>query len=128
MTEDVQRKKILVVDDDPGAVALISKALEEKGFLVLKGSNGKEALDIIKQHLPDLIIIDRMMPKMDGIKACAFLKADKRFYKIPVIMITASAEKSDQELSKEVGVEVFLNKPLDINDLESKVKTLIGWA
>lgn len=124
MTELV-KKKILVVDDDKLTIVLMTKILEEKGFEVLKAYDGQEGLALIKQKVPDLIIMDRMMPKMDGIKACALIKADRRFYKIPIIMITASAEKSDHDLSKQIGVDAFLNKPLNAVDIIAKVQTLL---
>ncbi len=126
--EDLLKHKILVVDDDAGTVAFLKKTLEEKGFKVFCAGNGREALAAVKADLPELMIIDRMMPKMDGIKTCAMIKVDKRFYKIPVIMITASAEASDKQLSEEVGVNAFLNKPLNINDLMAKVYELIERA
>jgi len=123
---EIIKKKVLVVDDDKGTVLLLTKILTEKGFEVLKAYDGQEALALIKQTIPDLIIIDRMMPKMDGIKACALMKADKRFYKIPIVMITASAEKSDQELSAKIGVDAFLNKLLNAADVVGKVEILIN--
>ena len=122
---DQPKKKILIVDDDPMIVALMVKTLQSMGFDVLKGSNGQEALAIVKETMPDLIILDQMMPKMDGIKACAFLKADKRFLHIPVIMFTASAEEADRALSKEMGANDYCNKPLNVTELKSKIDQLL---
>ena len=119
------KKKILVVDDDLMAVALMTKTLEGMGFEILKGYNGQEALAIVKQTMVDLIILDQMMPKMDGIKACALIKSDKRFCNIPVIMFTASAEEADKKLSQEVGANAFCNKPLNIAVLTQKIQELL---
>ena len=120
------KKKILMVDDDPMILALMVKTLQAMGFEVLKGSNGQEALAIVKQTLPDLIILDQMMPKMDGIKACAFLKTDRRFLHIPVIMFTASAEEADRKLSKEMGANDYCNKPLNVAELKEKIEKLLN--
>ncbi|MBF0522283.1 MAG: response regulator [Candidatus Omnitrophica bacterium] len=120
------KQKILVVDDDLGTVTLLASRLEAAGYIVLKGYNGQEALAVVKQEAPDLIILDRMMPKMDGLKTCALLKSDTRFLKTPVIMLTASAEKSDQDLSIEVGADAFINKPVNIPELIHKIQELIS--
>ena len=125
MVGEAAKKKILVVDDDTMAVTLMAKTLENMGFEVLKGFNGKEALAIIKQTPVDLIILDQMMPKMNGIKACALIKADKRFRQIPVIMFTASADEEDKKLSQEVGANAYCNKPLNLPVLTQKINELL---
>ena len=102
--------------------------LEKEGFEVLEAANGLEALAMVKKHMPSLIIMDRMMPKMDGLKACALIKSDRRFCSIPVIMLTSSAERSDRQLSAQVGADHFLNKPLNSAELMAKVQELIGGA
>jgi CheY-like chemotaxis protein len=76
--------------------------------------------------MPNLVVLDRMMPKMDGIKACALLKSDRRFCRLPIIMATASAEKADQEISREVGVDAYINKPLNMVELMEKVQLLVN--
>lgn len=126
MTEELAKKKILVVDDDPMIVTLMVKTLESMGYEVLKGFDGQEALAIVKTTIPDLIILDQMMPKMNGIKTCALLKADKRFLSIPVIMFTASAEESDRQLSKEMGADDYCNKPLNVPELKGKIEQLLN--
>ncbi|MBF0490472.1 MAG: response regulator [Candidatus Omnitrophica bacterium] len=125
MVEEVVKKKILVVDDDVMAVTLMSKTLENMGFEVVKAYNGQEALTLVKQHQLALIILDQMMPKMDGIKACALIKSDKRFRNIPIIMFTASAEDADKKLSEQVGANAFCNKPLNIAVLTQKIQELL---
>lgn len=125
MTDQTAKKKILVVDDDPMIVTLMVKTLESLGFEVLKGSNGMEALAIVKQTIPDLIILDQMMPKMDGIKTCALLKADKRYLNIPIIMFTASADEADRQLSRQMGANEYCNKPLNVAELKQKIEQLL---
>lgn len=125
MPEEI-KKKILIVDDDPMIVTLMVKTLQTMGYDVLKGSNGQEALAIVKETRPDLIILDQMMPKIDGIKACALLKADRRFLDIPIIMFTASAEESDRALSKQMGADDYCNKPLNVAELKQKIERLLN--
>jgi CheY-like chemotaxis protein len=125
MPPEAAKKKILVVDDDIKEVLLMSRTLEGMGFEVKKAGDGQEALDIIKQSSVDLIILDQMMPKMDGIKACALIKADKRYRHIPVIIFTASAEDSVKKISEQVGANAFCNKPLNIAVFTQKVRELL---
>lgn len=126
MSDEQVKKKILVVDDETGSLLLLKSCLEKAGFEVAQGTNGQEALALVKQNIPDLIVMDRMMPKMDGLKACALLKSDRRFCNIPVIMLTASAEKADQKLSEQVGINAFMNKPLNPAALVAKVQELLA--
>ena len=128
MADDTPKKKILVVDDELGILTLLKASLIKNGYDVMVGHNGLEALASVRQSLPDLIIIDRMMPKMDGLKASALLKADKRFCRIPIIMLTASAEAEDQKLSQEAGADAFLNKPVDITALLQKIQELLAFS
>ncbi len=125
MSEEALKKKILVVDDEAGSALLIKSGLTKQGFEVFQAGNGLEALLAVKQLMPDLVVMDLMMPKMDGMKACALLKLDKRFSKIPVVMLTASAEKADQKLSEQVGANAFLNKPVNMVELTQKVQELL---
>ena len=126
MSPETEKKKILIVDDEAGSLLILRSCLEKNGFEVTEGTNGQEALTLIKQSLPNLIIMDQMMPKMDGIKACALIKMDRRFNKIPLIMLTASADKADQKMSEQIGIDEFLNKPVNIEILMEKVRGLLS--
>ncbi|MBF0331032.1 MAG: response regulator [Candidatus Omnitrophica bacterium] len=125
MLDEIAKKKILIVDDSPEVLVILRVALEKLGFEVIEATNGFEALAMVKKHVPALVIMDRMMPKMDGLKACALIKSDRRFCKIPVIMLTASAENLDRTLSEEAGADDFLNKPLNSADLMKRVQELV---
>ncbi len=125
IADEVVKKRVLIVDDDLMVITLMSKTLENMGFEVFQGFNGQEALVVVKKTPMDLIILDQMMPKMDGIKACALIKADKRFRHIPVIMFTASADEKDKKLSEQVGANAYCNKPLDLLILTQKIKELL---
>jgi len=122
---EAAKKKVLVVDDDLMAVSLMSRAILNMGFEVFKAYNGLEALAAIKEELVDLIILDQMMPKMNGIKTCALIKIDSRYRHIPVIMFTASADESDRKISEQVGANAFCNKPLDVALLTQKIQELL---
>jgi len=126
MAEQPKKKVVLIVDDEQSFLTLLESRLLAAGYDVLKATNGMEAIAVVKQTAPDLIVMDWMMPKMDGVKACALLKADKRFRKIPLIMTTAVADKSELDLCSQVGADVSCNKPLDINELLHKVSELIN--
>lgn len=128
MPDDVIKKKILVVDDEAQSVLLIKATLVKQGFDVFSAGNGFEALAAVKEYQPDLVVMDRMMPKMDGMKACALIKTNKRFCMTPVIMLTASADKVDMKLSSEVGADAFLNKPVNTGELIQKVQELVARA
>jgi len=103
-------KKILIVDDEPQMVSMIELRLQAAGYTVITACDGQEGLETAKKEVPDLIILDVMMPKMDGYKVCGLLKADTRYNKIPIVMFTARAQEADKQLSQEVGADGYINK------------------
>ncbi len=119
-------KKILVVDDERVIVQMVGMRLKAHGYDVISASDGQEGLDVAKKEKPDLIILDVMMPKMDGYKVCGLLKMDSRFAKIPIIMFTARAQEKDRDMGKEVGANAYITKPFDPQLLVAKVKELLG--
>ena len=128
MPQNGEKKRILIIDDEEGLRVFLKSHLENYGFEVIEGANGLETMKLVKQSRADLIIMDCMMPKMDGIKASALLKSDSRYDNIPIIMLTASAEKSDRNLSEQVGVEAFMNKPVNVALLIDKIRELLAHA
>lgn len=121
-------KKILVVDDEPGIVELLESRLKATGYQVSIAFDGVEALDKAKKEKPDLIILDLMLPKMDGYKVCALLKRDARYAKIPIVMFTARAQEEDRRMGLEAGADGYLTKPFDPQVLLDKIEQLIGSA
>ena len=119
-------KRILVVDDEPDLIKVLTYRLEASGYEVLKALDGQEGLEIARQEKLDLILLDVMMPNMDGNKVCALLKFDKRYKNIPIIMLTARAEEEDRLTSLEIGADAFFNKPLNYEELLEKIKELIA--
>jgi CheY-like chemotaxis protein len=113
----VTAKKILVCDDDPAILKLLRVNLEIEGYDVLEAHHGEEAYEIAQAELPNLIILDIMMPRWDGYEACRHLKADETTKHIPVVFVSAKAQQSDIDFGRSLGVEEYLTKPFDPNDL-----------
>ena len=118
-------RKILVVDDEPDIVTVISKVFRDNGYEVITADDGQEALEKAKTEKPDLILLDLMLPIMDGYKVCGLLKNDTRYAKIPIILFTAKAQENDIKLGEEVGADAYITKPFESEILLSKIKELI---
>jgi len=118
-------KKILIVDDERDMVEALTVRLEKNGYGVISAYDGLDGLEKAKRERPDLIILDLMLPKMDGYRVCALLKKDSRYSMIPIIIFTAKAQVSDRELGIELGAEAYITKPFDAQILLTKIKELI---
>lgn len=118
-------KRILLVDDERDLVTTVTFRLEASGYEVIPAYDGQEGLEKAKKEKPDLIILDLMLPKMDGYKVCGLLKADARYNKIPIIMFTARAQETDIEMGKETGAEAYITKPFEPQVLLSKIEELL---
>jgi len=117
--------KVLIVDDEPDLVELISLRLEANNYQVISAFDGQEGLDKARSEKPDLIILDIMLPKIEGYKVCRMLKFDERYKQIPVILFTARAQASDLKLGKDVGADAYLTKPFEPDILLAKVSELL---
>ena len=117
--------KILIVDDEPDIVTVISKSLKDNGYEVITADNGQEALEKAKTEKPDLILLDLMLPRMDGYKVCGLLKNDTRYAKTPIILFTAKAQEKDKKLGEEVGADAYITKPFEPEILLVKIKELL---
>jgi DNA-binding response OmpR family regulator len=120
------KKKILLVDDEKDLVRSVSFRLEDAGYEVVVAWDGQEALDKAKKEAPDLIILDLMLPKMNGYKVCGLLKADSRYNRIPIIMFTARAQEADRRMSEEVGADAYVTKPFEPEILFAKIEELLA--
>ena len=118
-------KKILIIEDEKSLVEMLKMRFEREGYSVIASYDGKDGLDKAKKENPGLIILDLMLPVMDGYKICALLKKDSRYSKIPIIMFTAKAQDSDRELGMEMGADAYITKPFDAALLLAKIKELI---
>jgi DNA-binding response OmpR family regulator len=118
-------KKILVVDDEADLVETVRFPLEMEGFNVLVSYNGEDALNQARKEKPDLILLDLMLPKLDGYKVCRLLKFDEKYKHIPILMLTAKTQEKDKLLGKETGADEYITKPFDIDDLMKRVKAYL---
>jgi len=119
-------KRILVIDDEPELVKAIQIRLERAGYETLVAHDGMEGLDKARKEKPDLILLDLMLPKMDGYKVCALLKRDRNYAKIPVIMLTARTLERHQKQGIEVGADAYITKPFQYEMVLAKIKELLG--
>lgn len=118
--------KILVVDDEQDAVDLVAFNLKQAGFQVITASDGALALDKVHQHQPDLIILDVMMPELDGLEVCKLLRRDSATANIPIIMLTAKADEVDRVLGLELGADDYVTKPFSQRELVLRVRKLLA--
>ncbi len=118
-------KKILVVDDEVDLVETVRFPLEMEGFDVLVSYNGEDALNQARKENPDLIILDLMLPKLDGYKVCRLLKFDERYKHIPILMLTAKTQEKDKIIGKETGADEYITKPFEMDYLMEKVKAYL---
>ena len=119
-------KKILIVDDEVDLVETVRFPLEMEGFNVLVSYNGEDALNQARKEKPDLILLDLMLPKLDGYKVCRLLKFDERYKNIPILMLTAKTQEKDKALGMETGANEYITKPFDLDKLVDKVKVYLS--
>ncbi len=117
----MQNAKILVVDDEAYIVELVKFNLEKEGYQVIVAHDGLEALAVVKEELPDLIILDIMIPRMDGLEVCRLLKQDQAYKTIPIIMLTAKGEEFDTILGLEMGADDYIKKPFSPREMLARV-------
>ncbi|MEO7801313.1 MAG: response regulator [Ginsengibacter sp.] len=121
-------KKLLIVDDEPHIRMLIEQTLEEledEGVIFLKAENGEEALDIIKNENPDLVFLDVMMPKMNGMEVCRRVKKELAMDNIFIVLLTAKGQELDRLKGQEVGADVYMTKPFDPEVILEKAREVL---
>jgi DNA-binding response OmpR family regulator len=119
-------KTILIVDDEVDLVETVRFPLEMEGYRVLVSYNGEDALNQARKENPDLILLDLMLPKLDGYKVCRLLKFDDRYKHIPILMLTAKTQEKDKILGMETGANEYITKPFEMDDLLKKVKAYLN--
>lgn len=117
--------KVLVVDDEPDAVELVSFNLKTAGYEVVTADDGNEAIKRARQHCPDLILLDVMLPEVDGLEVCKLLRRDPITSGVPIIMLTAKAAEIDRVLGLELGADDYMTKPFSPRELVLRVKNLL---
>ncbi len=118
-------KRILICDDDPAILRVLEVNLEVEGYDVLLAHHGQEAYEVAVAEHPDLIILDIMMPRLDGYQTCEKLKSNDEVKDIPVVFLSAKAQQSDIDRGKAFGVADYLTKPFDPTDLLDVVERLL---
>jgi len=119
------KKKILCVDDDPINLDLLEAILSQKDYMILKAKGGVETLEMMNGHAVDLVLLDLMMPGIDGFEVCRIIKANPDMKHIPVVMVTAMGDKPSRLRGLEVGANDFLIKPVDSIELLIRVQNLL---
>jgi DNA-binding response OmpR family regulator len=118
-------KKIVVAEDDDAIAHMVSMALGDAGFLCLRASDGEEALNLVRLHTPDLLILDVMMPRMDGIEVARRIKGDVVLSKTPILMLTALAAVDNKLEGYAAGADAYMTKPFDLREFSAQAKALI---
>lgn len=118
-------KQVLVVDDDPKIVQLLRAYLEREGFTVLEAADGPDGLRLAREKRPDLVLLDRMLPGLDGLEVCRQLRAE---WPVPIIMLTARDEELDKLLGLEMGADDYITKPFSPREVVARVRAVLRRA
>jgi len=118
--------RILVVDDELDIVETLRYVLEASGHEVFEANDGMEGLDQARSIDPDVILLDVMMPKLDGYKVCRMLKFDSQYKDIPIVLLTARSGSQDLDIGEEVGADEYLTKPFDVEEVVTLIAKLVN--
>lgn len=124
MSED-KPKKILVVDDEPDVTELVAYHLKSKGYQVEVVNDPHASIDVARSFGPDLVVLDVMMPGLDGIQICRMIRADSKLKQVPVVFLTAKAEEDDRVRGFEMGGDDYIPKPFSVKELVLRVQTIL---
>jgi len=122
----VKQRTVLVVDDEPFICRSLSFVLRKGNYLVVEARNGEEALAAIKQHKPDLVFMDVMMPKISGFEVCERVKADPELRSIKIILLTAKGQDSDREVGKQAGADDYMTKPFSPTKILERAREILA--
>ncbi len=118
-------KRILIVEDDLDIVEMVSYNLKKEGYRTSFVTNGRKAVDLIKKEQPDLIILDLMLPEIDGLEICRILKSQENTSTVPIIMLTAKSQEADKVIGLEIGADDYLPKPFSPRELMARIKAVL---
>ncbi len=121
-----QRKKVLIVEDNELNMKLFHDLLEVHGYETLQTRDGREALELARQHRPDLILMDIQLPEVSGLDVTRWIKADETLKRIPVIAVTAFAMKGDEEKIRNGGCEAYIAKPISVTNFLETIERVLG--
>jgi DNA-binding response OmpR family regulator len=119
-------KKILIIEDDPSFSRAINHIIEKEGYDVSTASNGMTGLRMIQENPPDLLILDVMLPGLDGFEICSRIRTDESMAKLPIIMLSAKGQETDKTTGLSVGANEYLTKPVDRTLLLEKITSLLA--
>ena len=120
----MDKQKILIADDEPGVRSIVSRILEEE-YIVIEAADGEEAMDIVKEQRPALVLLDLMMPKMDGYAACSRIKSDRTTKGIKVVILTAIGHVLNKKYAEEMGADGYVTKPFTRESLMEEMRRLL---
>ncbi|KGF71573.1 NagC family transcriptional regulator [Neosynechococcus sphagnicola sy1] len=123
-----EHKRLLLIDDDPNLILLVKDYLEFRGYEVITAENGREALDVLDQTMPDMIICDVMMPEMDGYSLVKHVREDARTSWIPVLFLSAKGQSQDRVKGLNTGADVYMVKPFEPEELVAQVESSLKQA
>lgn len=126
MNEEKSAKKILVIDDEPIIVKMLESRLKANGYEVITATDGQEGLNAARSQNPDLIILDLMLPKIDGYRFCRLMKLDDNHKHIPIVMFTARVQKEDEKMGLDAEADAYITKPFDPKTLLDKLRELLN--
>lgn len=121
-------KSVMIVEDNELNMKLFNDLLEANGYRTIKTRNGLEALDLAREHRPDLILMDIQLPEVSGLEVTKWLKEDDDLHTIPVIAVTAFAMKGDEERIRQGGCEAYISKPISVSKFVETIRSYIGDA
>jgi CheY-like chemotaxis protein len=121
----LRKKKILIVDDEPNIRLLLTRMLS-KDYTIIEATDGQEAIDLARDLKPDLILMDLLMPRMDGYTACSIIKTDPTTAGIPVVMLTAVGFELNKQLAEKVGASGYITKPFALSDVIKTISPLFS--
>jgi two-component system phosphate regulon response regulator PhoB len=119
------KPKILVVDDEPDALEVIGFKLKEAGYIPLTAADGQKAVELVREERPALVVLDLMLPKIDGLEVCKILRRDPATAGIPIIMLTARAAEMDRIVGLELGADDYVTKPFSPRELVLRIKKVL---
>ena len=122
------KAKILIVDDEKNIVEALTYNLEKEGFRTVVARDGADAIEAARGELPDLVLLDWMLPEVEGLEVCRILKQDAKTRHIPIIMLTVKSEETDKVLGLEMGADDYVTKPFSMRELLARVKAMLRRA
>lgn len=124
----MKKSKILLVEDEKDIVELVQYNLEREGYQVIPVHTGEDAVALLQKNLPDLIVLDLMLPGMDGLETCRLIKQNDKFAHIPIIMLTAKSEEADMVVGLQMGADDYVTKPFSPKVLMARIKAIFRRA